>query len=144
LQTGTEALAEEEDQPRFLVTLMGLLAAVAVTLASLGLYGVLAYSVARRNRELGIRLALGADRRRVRRMVLAEGVAVAGAGVVLGAGAALLASRTLGQLLYEVEPSDPSTLLGTATLFLLIAAAACLVPAIRATRVDPVEVLKAE
>jgi putative ABC transport system permease protein len=144
LQTGAQALAEEEGQPRFLVTLMTLLAAVAVTLASVGLYGVLAYSVARRNRELGIRVALGADRRRVRRMVLSEGLGVAAGGIALGVAGAALATRTLEQLLYEVEPGDPSTLLGTAALFLLIAAAASLLPAARATRADPVEVLRAE
>ena len=144
LHTGAQALAEEEDQPRFLVTLMALLAAVAVSLAAVGLYGVLAYSVAQRNREIAIRVTLGADSRRVRGLVLAEGVAVAGAGVVIGALSATFASRTLEQLLYEVQPGDPATLFGATALFLAVAAAASLVPAVRATRVNPVEVLKAE
>lgn len=144
LQTGAQALAEEEGMLRFLVTLTTVLAGVAVVLAALGLYGVLAYSVTRRNRELGIRVALGADRRRVRRMVLGEGLAVAALGIALGTGAALLATRALAQLLYEVEPGDPSTLLATAALFLVVATVASLLPAARATRVDPVEVLRAD
>jgi hypothetical protein len=144
LHTGAQALAEEEDQPRFLVTLMTLLAAVAVSLAAVGLYGVLAYSVAQRSREIGIRVALGADRRSVRGLVLAEGVALAAVGVALGALSATVASRTLGQLLYEVEPGDPAALVAASVLFLAVSAAASLFPAMRATRVDPVEVLKAE
>jgi predicted permease len=144
LHTGPEALAEEEDQPRFLVTLMSLLATIAISLASLGLYGVLSNSVAQRNREIGIRVALGADCGRVRGLVVAEGLQVAGLGVLLGTLAALLSSRVLEQLLYEVEPGDPWTLAATAALFLAVAAAASLVPAARATRIDPAQVLKAE
>jgi len=142
--TAAEALAEEEDKPRFLVTLMSLLAGTALALAAVGLYGVLAYSVARRDRELGIRLALGAGEGRVRRMVLGEGLAVAGVGVALGLGGALAASRAIERLLYEVEPGDPATLAATTLLFLGVAAAACLFPARRATRVDPSEVLRQE
>lgn len=144
LRTAADALAEEEEKPRFLVTLMSLLAAIAVTLASVGLYGVLAYSVSRRSREIGIRIALGAARRRVRRMVMLEGVAVAGLGVVIGVVGALATTRLIEGLLYGVEPHDPATFIVTAGLFLGLAAMASLLPAGRATRVDPVEVLKAE
>lgn len=144
LRTAADALAEEEEKPRFLVTLMSLLAAIAVTLASVGLYGVLAYSVTRRSRELGIRMALGAARRRVRRMVMLEGVAVAGLGVVIGVVGGLATTRLIQGLLYGVEPHDPATFAVTATLFLALATVASLLPAGRATRVDPVEVLKAE
>ena len=144
LRTAAADLAEEEEKPRFLMTLMSLLAAVAVTLASVGLYGVLAYSVRRRDRELGVRIALGAARGEVRSMVLREGLVVAAIGIGAGLVGALFASRTIEQLLYEVEPGDPSTLAATALLFLAIAAAASFLPARRATQVDPVEVLKAE
>jgi putative ABC transport system permease protein len=97
-----------------------------------------------RNRELGIRAALGARRARVLGMVISEGVALAVVGVVLGTCGALLTSRALGGLLYEVDPQDPLTVAATALGFLALALTASLVPAHRATRVDPVEVLKAE
>jgi putative ABC transport system permease protein len=144
LGTGAQMLAQEEAKPRFVVTLMSLLATIAVTLACVGLYGVLAYSVTRRSRELGIRLALGADRGRLRRMVLGEGISVAGVGVLLGIVGGLWASRLVEQLLYDVAPRDPLTFSATAALFLAVAAAASLLPSLRATRVDPVEVLRAE
>jgi predicted permease len=130
LRTAAEALAEDEEERRFLVTLMSLLAGVAVVLAAVGLYGVLAYSVARRDRELAVRMALGADARHVRAMVLGEG--------------ALAASRVVEQLLYDVEPHDPATLTTTALLFLAVATAASLLPALRATRVNPSETLRRE
>ncbi|HZD04761.1 MAG TPA: FtsX-like permease family protein, partial [Longimicrobiales bacterium] len=144
LSTASDSLAEEEEKPRFLVTLMSLLAGVAVSLSAVGLYGVLAHSVGRRNREIGVRVALGADRGRVRGMVLGEGLRVAALGVTLGIGGAALASRLVAQLLYEVEPGDPATLAAASALFLLVAAAASLMPAVRATRVDPVRVLQAD
>jgi predicted permease len=142
LRTAADALAEHEEERRFLVTLMSLLAGIAVTLAGVGLYGVLAFSVARRERELAVRMALGADVAHVRGMVLGEGLTVASAGVVLGLAGALAGSRVVAQLLYEVEPYDPATLVMTALLFLAVAAAASLLPALRATRVDPAETLR--
>jgi putative ABC transport system permease protein len=144
LRTASDALAEEEEKPRFAVTLMTLLAGVAVALAAIGLYGVLACSVSRRSRELGVRIALGARRGRVRGMVLREGLIVATVGVALGIGGALFATRLIEQLLYEVEPGDPATFATTAALFLAVAAVASLVPAVRATRLNPVEVLRAD
>lgn len=142
LRTAADALAEDEEERRFLATLMTLLAGIAVALAAVGLYGVLAFSVARRDRELAVRMALGADLRRVRGMILGEGLTVASAGVALGLAGALVASRVVAQLLYEVEPHDPATLIVTASLFLAVAAAASLLPARRATRVDPAETLR--
>ena len=144
LRTGAQALAEEEETPRFLVTLMSLLAAVAVTLAAVGLYGVLAYSVARRDRELGVRMALGAGRARVRAMVLREGMGLAGLGVAFGLLGSLWLARMVEALLYEVEPDDGATLALTAAMLLCVASFAAFLPARRATRVDPVEVLRAE
>jgi predicted permease len=144
LRTGEDALAEEEAEPRFVVVLMCLLAGIAVALAAVGLYGVLAYAVARRDRELAVRLAVGADARRLRRMVLVEGLAVAIAGIALGLVGAIAASGAVERLLYEVQPHDPLTLATTTVSFLAIAAAASLLPAQRAMRVDPAQTLGRE
>lgn len=144
LRTAADALAEEEQTPRFLVTLMIVLAAVGATLAAVGLYGVLAYTVTRRRRELGVRMALGAGCGRLRGMVLGEGVVLAAVGIILGLGGALLASRSVEQLLYQVEPRDPGALALAGVLFLAVAVAASFFPAHRATRTDPVEVLREE
>lgn len=142
LRTASAALAEEEGTPRFTVALFTLLALIALALSGVGLYGVLANSVAQRERELGIRLALGAMPRKLRRSVVANGVTIAGVGLMLGLAGAMVASGTVEPLLYEVAPRDPVTLLGTAVFFMLVAVAASLMPARRATRGDPVEVLR--
>jgi putative ABC transport system permease protein len=144
LWTAADALAEEEAVPRFVVTLMGVLAAIAVSLAAVGLYGVMAFSVARRGRELAVRMAVGADARSVRGMVLGEGLIVAVVGVLIGLSGALAVSRVLERLLYQVRPHDPLTLTITASLFMAIAVAATFLPAHRATRVDPAETLRRE
>jgi putative ABC transport system permease protein len=124
-----------------LTTVFALLAAL---LATVGIYSVISYSVAQRHREIGIRLALGADRRRVMGLVLGEGLIVASVGVGIGALGALGLTRTLRTLLYEVSPTDPVVLAGTIGGVLLIALAASYVPARRATRVDPAIALRAE
>lgn len=144
LQTAAQALADEEQKPRFIMTLMTLLAGIAVTLAGVGLYGTLSYSVSRRDRELGIRMALGAHRGSVRGMVLREGIEVAVLGILMGILGAMLASKAIQGLLYDVAPRDPQVLVSAALFFLGIAAVASFLPARRATRLDPVEVLKAE
>lgn len=113
-------------------------------LAAVGLFGVLTYSVTRRERELGVRMALGADRRRLRTGVVREGVTITAAGVLLGLAGVLLGARALAPLLYELEPTDPATLAAAAAAFLGIAAAASFLPAQRATHVNPVEVLRSE
>ncbi|MDT8369892.1 MAG: ADOP family duplicated permease [Longimicrobiales bacterium] len=144
LRTAADALAEEEGEPRFLLTLMAALAAVALALASVGLYGVLSYSVGQREREMGIRMALGAERGRIRRMVLLDGLGVTILGIALGVGGAWLASDLVTSLLYEISPRDPLALGGSAILFLAVAALASWIPARRATGVDPAEVLRSE
>lgn len=144
LRTAEDALAETEAEPRFLVILMSLLAAIAVALAVVGLYGVLAYAVARRGRELAVRMAVGADAGRLRAMVVRDGLAVASVGVAIGVGGAIVASRALERLLYQVQPHDPTTLAATAILLLAIAIAASLLPARRAAAVDPVIALRQE
>jgi putative ABC transport system permease protein len=144
LVTASEALAIYEDQPRFLTGLIGALAGVAVALAAVGLYGVLAYAVTRRSREIGIRIAIGARPARIRRSVLGEGMAVATLGAALGLAAAFVTARALDPFLYAVEPRDPRLFALTAGLLLAVAAVACLLPAQRATRVDPMQVLRAD
>jgi putative ABC transport system permease protein len=142
--TAGEALAFNEEEPRFVLTLMSLLAAVATSLATIGLYGVLSYAVARRTRELGVRVTLGAEPGTLVGAVVREGLATAVGGIGLGLILALLASAWLERLLYDVAPRDPLTYAAVTALFIVIAALASLVPARRATRVDPVEVLRAE
>lgn len=129
---------------RFSLGLLGLFAAVAVLLASVGLYGVVSYTVTRRLREMGVRITLGADAGAIRTLVVGRSLALAGVGVVLGLGAALALTGYMESLLYQVSPTDPVTFAGTALLLLAVAAAASAVPAWRAGRVDPMEVLRSE
>jgi putative ABC transport system permease protein len=141
LSTVVELAAGETRLSSILTTVFALLAAL---LATVGIYSVISYSVAQRHREIGIRVALGADGRRITRLVLGEGLLLAGIGVALGSAAAMLLTRTLGTMLYEVSPTDPSVLAGTVGGVVLIALAASYVPARRATRVDPAIALRAE
>lgn len=144
LRPATEIYAESIDMPRFLLIVMTILSGLALLLATVGIYGVLAFGVAQRRRELGIRIALGAPLRRVSWGVLREGLLLAGTGVVIGAGVALGLSRLIRGLLYGVEPTDSVTLVSVVLSSLAAAALACYWPARRASRVDPVEVLRAE
>lgn len=119
-------------------------AAVAVVLAALGLYGVLAYSIGSRTRELGIRIALGAATRAIVAGVMRDALAMVALGVAAGTACALYLSRFLESLLFGIEPHDPTTFTGVALLFLAVATVACYLPARRATRVDPIVALRAE
>jgi putative ABC transport system permease protein len=137
-------VSEELGGPRFAARLFGAFAGVGLFLAALGLYGLLAYSVSRRTREIGVRMALGAQRADVRRLVLGEGMVLTGAGLALGWIASLATSRAVGALLYGVGPTDPVTL-GLAPLLLAaVAFIACLLPVRRAARVDPAITLRSE
>jgi predicted lysophospholipase L1 biosynthesis ABC-type transport system permease subunit len=127
---------------RFQMLALGAFAGVAVLLAVVGVYGVMAYLVARRTREIGIRVALGAGRGGVLRLVVGEGARLAALGVGLGLVASLGASRAVARLLYGVSPTDPLTFAGTAALLGGVALLACWVPARRAARVDPVRALR--
>jgi putative ABC transport system permease protein len=129
---------------RFQMTLLSIFAAVALTLAALGIYGVTAYSVTQRTREIGIRMALGAAPARVLRMVLGGGVRLSLLGVAIGVAAALPATRALGTLVYRVSTTDPATLIATGVLLVGAAALASWVPARRAIRLDPATSLRAE
>lgn len=129
---------------RFYLLLLAVFAAMAVTLAGVGLYGVIAYLVSRRTREIGIRMALGAKSGDIGRMVLSQGIRPALLGVVLGVIGAYLGTRVLQSLLYEVRPTDPLAFVGATLVLLGVVVFAILLPARRASSVDPVEALKSE
>jgi predicted permease len=137
-QIAANAVATE----RFALLLFGLFAALAMTLSVIGIYGVLAYTVAHRRPEFGVRLALGARPAHLLEMILGQGARMALAGIVLGAGGSLIAARSIRGLLFGVEAFDLATLGIVAVFFGLIAFAACLVPARRAARVDPMVALR--
>jgi predicted permease len=144
IATMVSIMSETRATPRFQTFLIGAFAAVALLLAATGLHGTLAHSVRRRQRELGVRMALGADRRSVLLLVLAQGLRVSLVGLALGVTGTLALSRVLASFLYDMEPYDPVTLFGVAAVLVGVSALACFVPARRATAVDPVRVLQAE
>ncbi len=113
-------------------------------LAALGLYGTVAYSANRRRREIGIRMAMGADATEVRRRILGDGLRLTALGAAVGLILSLVVGRVMAAVLFGVSPFDPVTLGGVLVVFLAVAVAGSLLPAVRASRVDPVEVLKAE
>lgn len=139
-----EVVATALATPRLTGLLLGSFAALALTLAVVGLYGLLSFLVARRTHEIGIRLAIGADRRQVLMPVLGHGLALAAAGVVIGILGAVGAAQTMRSLLYAVAPLDAPTFVVVAAGLLVVAAVASLVPALRAMRVNPLVALRAE
>jgi len=139
-----EAIGSSIAQPRFRTALLSLFGAAALLLAAIGIYGVLAYTVTQQTREIGIRMALGANPGRVLRLVLARGLRLAGAGTAIGVLAALVLTRLLGSLLFDVSATDPLTFAAVAGLLLAVALLACYVPARRAMRVDPMVALRYE
>ncbi len=126
------------------VMLLGVFAGVALLLAGVGIYGVLAYSVTQRTRELGIRMALGSSPGGVSRMVVLQGVRVLGLGLVIGIGGSVLSVRLIQSLLYGTQPTNPAVLLSVAAILSAVGLGACLLPARRATRIDPVVALNTE
>ena len=137
-----EVMANGASQPRFITTLLGSLSAIALILAIVGIYGVIAYSVSERTQEMGIRMALGAERMDILRLVLGQGLTLAAIGIFIGLGASLSLSRIMTTLLYHVSSTDPASFAGSAVLFALVAMLASYLPARRATRVDPVVALR--
>jgi len=143
-RTMEQVRGESVSQPRFLMFLFSTFSVVALAIAVIGIYGVIAYGVAQRRKEIGIRVALGARPSSVAAMVVKQGVVLAGAGIVVGLALAFVLTRFLASFLFAVTPTDPITMVVVVVSLGLAALAASFIPALRATRTDPVEVLRAD
>src|SRR5205823_3199187 len=143
-QSMEQVVSDSIRDRRLTLLLLGIFAAVALLLASVGIYGVMSYSVEQRTREIGIRMALGAERSAVLRLVVGQGARLAGIGIALGALGAFALSRVMAGLLFGVSATDPTTYALLALLLGSVAVGACLLPAGRAVRVDPAVALRAE
>jgi putative ABC transport system permease protein len=143
-QPAVDVVADSVRPQRFSMTLVGLFAMVALALAAIGIYGVLANAVTQQTHEIGVRMALGARGTSVMWSVLRRALLLMAIGVAIGTAGALALTRVMAGLLYEVHPTDAATFAGSALLLALLAVAASLVPAWRATRVDPLVALRAD
>jgi putative ABC transport system permease protein len=144
IHTMDEMVGYSTARQRFYAVLLGIFAVVAGVLAAIGIYGVLAYSVVQRTQEIGVRMALGAERRQVMTLILRRGVVVAVTGIVIGLAGAFAGAQYMQSMLFGVEPRDPATFVTVAIAFALVAAAAAYLPARRATKVDPMVALRVE
>ena len=144
MATMEQRLSASVARPRFYATLVGVFATIAVILAAVGIYGVLAYAVSQCTREIGIRIALGASRRGVLTLVLRQGCVIAGLGMAIGLAGAAAVTRSLTTLLFDLTPFDPVTFAAVSVLLAVVALVACYVPARRAMAVDPIAALRAE
>jgi predicted permease len=144
VQTMEQAVADATAEPRFYMLLLGAFAGVALTLAAVGIYGVMSYSVSRRTREIGLRMALGAKTGDVIRLVTRQGLLLALGGAIVGLAGALGLARLMSSLLYGVHPDDPLTLVGVLLVLIAVALIATYIPARRATKVDPMVALRYE
>ena len=141
---GDTYLSEALAPTRFAMALLGAFSTIALVLSAVGLYGVISYAVSQRTREIGVRVALGADARSVLRLVVGDGVRLAALGVAIGLAVAFASTRVLASLLYGVTPADPVSFVSIALLVVAVALAASVIPARRATRIDPMEALRAD
>lgn len=144
IKTMQAVMDESVARERFIALLLMVFAALALTLAAIGIYGVISYSVAQRTQEIGIRLALGAQRRDVLKLIISQGTTLTLIGISLGLAAALALTRFLSSLLFSVSATDPVTFVVIAVLLMLVALLACYLPARRATKVDPMVALRYE
>jgi predicted permease len=144
VRTMDDIVGRSVQRDRFMLIMVGLFAIAALLLGAVGIYGVMSYLVSQRTQEMGVRIALGASTRSVIAMVVRRGAMMAGAGAIIGVIAAVWATKPLAAFLYGVSPTDPLTFATVPAAFLLVALLASLVPARRATRVDPVRALRAD
>jgi putative ABC transport system permease protein len=144
VRTVTEVMQIGVGSQRLLMILLLGFGGLALLLAGVGVFGVNAYAVSQRTHELGVRMALGADRGRVLKLVLTQGFVTCAIGIALGVVAAIAATRVLRTLLYQVTPYDPLTFVSVTGVLIVVTAAACYLPALRATKVDPVTALRAD
>jgi putative ABC transport system permease protein len=144
VKPATELLSDSFGSRRFNLYLLGLFAIVATALAVIGLFGVMAYLVSQRTREIGVRLALGAPRAKVFRIVIGGGIGLAAAGAAIGVIVAAWLTRLMENLLFSVSPIDPTIFTAVPVAMVIVAALACYLPARRATRVDPMIALRVE
>ena len=144
VRTMEEVVSDSVAERRLTMMLLAVFAGAALLLAAVGIYGVIAYSVTQRTQEIGIRMALGAQRGDVLRMIVGQAMALTAAGIVSGAFGAILLTRVMTGLLFNVKPGDPLTFFAVAVVLALVAASASYIPGRRATRVDPVIALRAE
>jgi putative ABC transport system permease protein len=142
--TMQQLVSNSVSQPRFYTVLLAVFAGIAVLLAAIGVYGVVAYSVTQRTREIGIRMALGSRQSDVLLLVVREGLTLAGIGIMFGIGAGVVVTRYLDRLLFGIKPFDPITFIAVAGLFIFITAAAACIPAWRASKVDPLVSLRSQ
>ncbi|HXO85323.1 MAG TPA: FtsX-like permease family protein, partial [Gemmatimonadales bacterium] len=139
-----ELMSDSVGRQRYYAWLLAAFAIVALLLAASGLFGIVAYAVTQRTKEIGIRMALGADSRAVLRLIMARGIALAGAGLLIGLGVALATTQLLRSFLFEIGPRDPVALAAVALLLLVTVVAACYAPARRATAIDPLLAIRSE
>jgi len=144
VETMDQIVSSSVAEPRFQALLLGSFGALGLLLAMVGIYGVISYGVTQRTREIGVRMALGAQPGNVLHMVIREGMLLAGAGIIAGIVGALALGRVLQGLLFEIKPTDPTTLVGVAVALAIVAMAACYIPARRAMRIEPMEALRYE
>jgi putative ABC transport system permease protein len=144
VRTMDEWVSNNAAQPRLNAILLTVFAAVAMLIAAIGIYGVLAYSVNQRTREIGLRMALGAPRAQVLRLIVREGMTVGAIGIASGLAGALVLSRVLASLVFDVPVRDPLTYLAVAAALAAVALAACAIPARKASRLDPMAALRCD
>jgi ABC-type antimicrobial peptide transport system permease subunit len=142
VRTGAKLVNQVLWNARIVLGMLGIFGLLALALASVGLYGILAYAVSSRRREIGVRMALGASRFDVLRLVLRQGMMLVAIGVGLGLAISLLVGRAFSRMLFGLSPADPLSLLGASAVLLLVAALACYLPALAASRMHPMQALR--